>query len=105
MLAKLGDGRVLLRATQAAIETREGHTRLHKATGDVEKRLAGMDEDELLLLRIAANELDKGSLLATFPDCSPALGEPAPSRIGTVPLRDPCQGACSGGRGGAGRTQ
>src|SRR5262245_58359693 len=105
MVTELGDGRVFLRTAQAAVEAREGHSRLRKTIGDMGERLAGMDEDQLLLLRITPNELDQGDLLATPSDRGPALGEPAPTRIGTVSLGDPRQGARRRGRGGAGRTQ
>src|SRR5262245_25692978 len=105
MVTKLGDGRVLLRAAQAAVEAREGHTRLRKTIGDMGEGLAGMYEDQLLLLRITPNELDQGDLLATPSDRGPALGEPAPTRIGTVSPGDPRQGTRRRGRGGAGRTQ
>src|SRR5262245_30423822 len=105
MVTKFGDGRVLLRTAQAAVEARQGHTRLRETTGDMGERLAGMYEDQLLLLGITPNELDQGDLFAAPSDRSPALGEPAPTWIGTVSLGDPRQGARRRGRGGAGRTQ
>ena len=79
MVAKLGDGRVLLRAAQAAVEAREGQAGLGKTIGDMGERLAGMHEDELLLLRIALHEFDQRRLLAAPPDRGPAFGETAPT--------------------------
>src|SRR5262249_61866822 len=101
----LGSGRALLPPHELPSQRRARPPRLRKPTGDMGERLAGMYEDQLLLLRITPNELDQGDLLAAASERGPALGEPAPTRIGTVSLGDPRQGARRCSRGGAGRTQ
>ena len=78
-LAKGGDGGVLVGAAQAAVEAREGEARPCQQLGEVIERLAVVDEDQLLFVRIAPQQLEQGRLLAAVSDGRPALRQRVPA--------------------------
>src|SRR5262249_15654968 len=97
-LAERGDGGVLVRAAQAALEAREGEAFPCQEVGDVSERLAIVDEDQFLFLRIAPQQLEQGRPLAAVGDRRPALRQRVPPRRIAVAVGEAPDGGRRGGR-------
>ncbi len=67
---------------EAAVEAGEGHARLGKTIGEMGERLARMDEDELLLPRVALHQLDQAP-----PPCRPFRSRPSARQAWPKPDR------------------
>ena len=96
MVAKRRDRRVLLQPAETPVENRERNAGLFETLGDMRERLARMDEDQLLLGRVAPNQVDERRLLAAGFDRRPPVGKFSPDWIAGISRRDPCDGPRSG---------
>ena len=85
MVAKRGDRGVLLRPAETPVEARERNAGLFETIGEVRERLARMDEDKLLLRRVAPDEVDQRRLFAAGFDRRPSLASSA--QIGSPAFR------------------
>jgi hypothetical protein len=104
-LAELDNGAILLRPAQAAVEAREIKSILRQKLGQASKRRARMHEDELLLRRVAPQEIEECCFLGPGADERPALGQCRPGRVVGMARREPRQGTRRGMRRGSGGGQ
>src|SRR4029077_13622998 len=105
MIPKRGDRSVLLRPAETSVESRKRKAWLFETGGEVSERLARMDENKLLLGRIATNEVDQRGLFAAGFDRRPLFGEFSPNRVAGVSRCNPSERRRSGARRGPGRAQ
>src|SRR6516165_9875716 len=92
-LAERGNGGVLGGAAQGALEARESKAFPCQQVGEVFERLAVVDEDQLLLVRVPPQQVDERRLLAAGADGRPALRQHVPA----------CMAAGEAPYGGGGR--
>ena len=84
LVPKCGHRGVFLRPAETSVEPRERNAGRFEPAGEVGERFARMDEDELLLGRIAPDEVDERRLLAADLDRRPAVGKFSPNWIAGV---------------------
>src|SRR5205085_9657841 len=89
MVPKRGDRCVFLRTAQTPVETRQRNAGFFQTTGKMSKRLARIDENELLFGRVAPDEVKECGLFAAGLDPRPSIGQLSPHRIVAVTRRDP----------------
>ena len=81
VLAERGNGSVLGGAAEGTLEARESKAFPCQQAGNVFERLAVVNKDQFLLVRIPPQEVDERRLLATGADGRPALRERVPACI------------------------
>jgi hypothetical protein len=96
MVPKRGYRPVLLWSAETSVETRERNARLFETLREVRQRLARMDEDKLLLCRVAPDKVDERRLFTAGFYRGPSVSKFRPNRIAGVSHRDPSN-RCRGG--------
>ena len=97
-VAKLGNGGVLLGTAQAALEACEGEALPSQQVGEMNERLAVMDEDQLLFVRVPPQQLEQGRLLAAVAGRCPTLRQRVPTRLIGAAASQALYGSGCGGR-------
>ena len=100
---KLGDRGILVRAAQAAVEARESDAGLRASrSARQRKRLARVDEDQLLLRRVAPQQIEQRRLLAAGARAPPSARPSAasPDRRGGARRSAPARRGRGGRRSG-----